>query len=98
MDEIMSAPSIDSLITDAVRAIDLIPDPASEEYTVAIKNLETLYRLRDGRKAAPRPRVDPNVLISGCFSAASLWAIVNAERVGVVASKAVSFVPKIRLF
>lgn len=91
-------PTIDSLIADAICAIDLLPDPASEEYTTAVKNLETLYRLSDGRKAAPRPKIDPNILISGCFSAASLWSIVNAERVGVIASKAVSFVPKVRLF
>lgn len=97
MDE-NSTPSVESLIADAIAAIDLITDPASEEYTVAVKNLETLCRLRDANKPSPRPRIDPNVLISGGFSAASLWSIVNAERVGVIASKAVSFIPKIRLF
>lgn len=97
MDE-NSAPTIETLIADAISAIDLIPDPASEEYTAAVKNLETLCRLRDANKAPARPKIDPNVLISGGFSAASLWSIVNAERVGVIASKAVSFVPKVRLF
>ena len=46
MDE-NSAPTIETLIADAISAIDLIPDPASEEYTAAVKNLETLCRLRD---------------------------------------------------
>lgn len=90
-------PSIDTLIVDAIKAIDLLEDPASEEYTTAVRNLEALVRVRDANKPAPRPKLDPNVVASGGFSALSLMSIVNAERVGIVATKALAFIPKIRL-
>lgn len=66
---------------------DKSPDEAT--YGEAIKNLEKLYLIKKGSW------VNSDVIVSGCVSLLGVLLIMNHERVNVITTKALSFVPKI---
>ena len=63
------------------------PDEAA--YGDAIKNLEKLYLIKKGSW------VNSDVVVSGCIILLGVLLIMNHERVNVITTKALSFVPKI---
>lgn len=69
-------------------------DPMTPEYTAAVKNLETIEKLK---KKSLFERIDPNQVIGAAASLGGIFAVLHYERMGVIASKAFSLIAKIRL-
>lgn len=63
--------------------------PANPDYSAFVKELDKLYTMKKGNS---RPRVDPNVLIQAGVSLLAVVAILQHERLHIIATKALSFV------
>lgn len=90
------AHELDQTITDLISEFAGSDDP--EEALQRAQALKTLMEARTADKAAKSsPIIDPNVLVSAGASLLGIIAILGFEKANVVTSKAVSFVPKIRI-
>lgn len=67
-------------------------DPYSEQYTAAVKNLEVLMKAKAQQEG--QSKVSPDALLAVGGNLAGILLILNFERLGVVTSKALSFVMK----
>ncbi len=86
-------PSIEDL-SEVVRSSLLDTDPTTEEFSVGVNNLKVI----EGLKPKPfKERIDFNSLTSAVASLAGIGMILNYEKLGIVTSKAIGFVSKIRL-
>ena len=86
--------SIDDLVDQTIRHLDA-NDPSSPEYTAAVNNLKTLESIKPKKL---KDRLDPNVVVSAVSSLGGIAMVLKYEKVGVIASKAFSLVPKLRIF
>lgn len=84
--------TIDTVIRDLETYMLKVIRPDSEEYA---KNVDLLAKLYKMKEANASRRVSPDALLSAGVSILSVLLILNHERLGVVTSKAMSFV-KIR--
>lgn len=89
------AEALDKAIADALSYLEKA-EPTWPEYQETLDKVERLSKLRAPRKEARKP-IDPNHFVTGAFSIASVLLILNYERAHVVTSKALSFVPKLKL-
>ena len=67
-------------------------DPGSDKYTKLVESLSKLHSLR----GEPSKRVSPDAILTTAGSIAGILLILNYERLGVVTSKAIGFVTKLR--
>jgi len=63
--------------------------PESEEYTTAVKNLDTLYACRSYKT---NTWLNYEVLIPAAVNILGILLVINYEKVGIVTSKAMSLV------
>lgn len=78
-------------------AIDLADhlDPASDEYSRIIKNLETIEGMRaDQRKYT---RITPDAILGAGASLGGILAVLHYEQLHPVASKAFGLITKIKI-
>ena len=80
---------IDTLLTEMKSY-----DGNSSQYDQLLTNLERLYKLQEPEKGKP---VSKDALLATAGNLAGILLILNFERVGVVTSKALSFVLKSKL-
>lgn len=69
-------------------------EPETSEYTEIMEKLERLHKLQSREKEGKR--VSPDTLILVLGNLAGILLILNYERLGIVTSKALSFVLKPR--
>lgn len=81
---------IDKAMDQIYTELDMV-DPSSEEYTTAVKNLETLSRIKSGSK------INKDTLIGAGANLIGIFAVLNFERIGVVTSKAFGMIRHIRI-
>lgn len=87
---------LDQTITDLIS--EFAGSETSEEQVQSAQALKTLMEARTADMAARRaPIIDPNMLVSAGASLLGIIAILGFEKANVVTSKAVSFVPKMRI-
>lgn len=67
-------------------------DPASEEATKVAANIKTLSEALD-----KMPRIKGDTVVAGGVTVLTTAMILNFERIGCVTSKALSFIPKLRI-
>lgn len=79
---------------DALHAEMAGYDGYTEQYAQMVDQLSKLYKLRDDLKSSRR--VTPDTLATIGANLAGIFLIIRHERVNVIASKALSFVPKLR--
>ena len=85
--------------TDLQNAIDALfaemskTDPKSDEYSIMVTNMSTLYKLKE---VDSTQRVSAETVATIVANLAGIALILGHERANVVASKAVSFVMKLR--
>lgn len=85
--------SIESL-TQALAGMD----EGDEKHTAAVQSLKTLMELRNADKEAKRKLpVSPEVLTAAGANVLGILLILGFEQKHVLTSKAMSFVPKIRI-
>lgn len=68
-------------------------DPASDEYEIATKNLERLYKLKL-EEESKKAKVEPKDLMSMFTNLLDIGFIMNHERLHVLTTKAMSFIHK----
>ena len=85
-------PSIESIYEERLSYLDSTVD--TTEFAKELDNVERLQKLMPKKL---RARIDPNVVISSASSLVSVAAILKHEQLHVIATKAVGFIPKIRL-
>lgn len=64
--------------------------PNSEEYTIASKNLNTLYDARSTK----RPAINTDTLVLGAISLLELVLVLNFEKGDIIVSKAFNWVKR----
>ena len=65
----------------------------SDDYTKLVQQLVTLYGLKENSSRKP---LSPDALLAAGANLAGILLILNYEKMGVVTSKALSFVAKLR--
>lgn len=70
-------------------------DVSSEEYKKVADQLEQLYKIDNTRKGTDR--VSPDALIAAITSLTGIVAILGFEHAGVITSKALGFVTKVKI-
>ena len=94
----MSEPSLDEISTMIRTELIENGDPADDRFTAALSNLERIERLRrEGHAPTLTERLDPNTVVSAGASIAGILAVINAERIMVISTKAFGLLSKIRL-
>ena len=83
-------PNAKSALDDAYAFIDGM-DPDSEAYTHALRNIKDLEQIQDAKRRRP------DAVVGAVGSFAGILAILKAEQIFPVASKALGFVAKIRI-
>lgn len=73
-----------------LEALELV-EPGTDEYSNLINQLQHLNQAHKGVFG-----VDANTLINAAVSIGSVLLVLNHERVGILTSKAVGFIPKVR--
>lgn len=89
-----TTPSVDSLIDDTLNTLDTL-DPVSDEFRTGLDNLKILQSMKP---KSFLEKVDPNVILSAASSLGGIVMIMKFERLNVIATKAFSLIPKIRVF
>lgn len=69
-------------------------EPASEQYTAMVKNLEVLEKAKSHEKDRS---ISPDVALTVGGNLLGILAVLNFERLGVVTSKAIGMVLKAKL-
>ena len=80
---------IDGVIAEAFSQLDVYPSN-SNEYAQIVRQIETLYALKNNRSS----RVSPDTLFIVLGNLLGIAIIVGHERANVVTSKALNFVMK----
>jgi hypothetical protein len=88
------ATQLDELIDSALKDLSTLTADA-EQYATVMEQLEKLYALRNQHKPWFK-RVDPNVTASAMAQVAGIAMIVEFERVGILTSKAMSLLQKLK--
>ena len=70
-------------------------DPDSEAYTHALRNIKDLEQIQDAKRRRFCP--SPDAVVGAVGSFVGIVAILKAEQIFPVASKALGFVAKIRI-
>lgn len=86
----------DSMLDSAIRDIFAqmaYQAPDSDEYAKMVSQVSTLYSLKEINK--PK-RVSPDTLATIAANLAGIMMIIGHERIHVVTSKALNFIPKLR--
>ncbi len=73
--------------------LQIIDDENDQE---RVKTLDQLVGIRD-KMFAPRFAIDPNVIVMALVSLAEIGLMLNYEKLGVITSKVLPFIPKPRL-
>ena len=68
--------------------------PDSEEYTKTVKNLEVLVKMTSYKKSNS---ISPDAALAAAVNIAGIIMILNFEKLGIVTSKAISFVSKVHV-
>ena len=87
-------PNAKSALDDAYYFIDGM-DPDSEAYTHALRNIKDLEQIQDAKRRRFCP--SPDAVVGAVGSFVGIVAILKAEQIFPVASKALGFVAKIRI-
>lgn len=87
-------PNAKTALDDAYSFIDGM-DPDSEAYTHALRNIKELEQIQDAKRRRFCP--SPDAVVGAVGSFAGILAILKAEQIFPVASKALGFVAKIRI-
>lgn len=82
--------AFDDLVFKAIAETSLY-EVTDESYIIAKKHLIELMKLREKPQ-----RITPDALLAAGVNLAGILAILHHERVNVIASKALSFVTKLR--
>lgn len=82
---------------ESVAEIDVLSQEVERRSKRITELLKQLDSARELKKKAKARSVSPDAVFTGIVSLASVLMIINAERVGIVASKAIGFVVKPRL-
>jgi hypothetical protein len=80
-------------VIDVLQARLIELDPNNEEYKKLVDKLSMLYAAKKGNAPA---RVSPDAIVAAAASIIGVLLIINHERVGIVTSKALGFIPKVR--
>jgi hypothetical protein len=72
-------------------------DAGTPEHDACVTALKTLMELRIADKAAVKPSVSPDVLVSAVSSLLGIVMILGFEKANVLTTKALAFVPKPRV-
>ena len=73
-------------------------DPLDDDYATVLKHVKTLTELEPApQKPAEKKTVSPDVIVSSVVSLAGILSILHFEKLGVITSKALGFVHKIRI-
>ena len=86
-----------------LRALLSDMDPLDDDYATVLKHVKTLTELEPAppKPAPPKPAekktVSPDVIVSSVVSLAGILSILYFEKLGVITSKALGFVHKIRI-
>lgn len=83
---------LDVVITKLIEELEIQPTN-TKEYSATTDQLVKLYTLKN---ATQRPKVSPDTLVSVAANLTGILLILNFERAGVVTSKAMSFLGKLR--
>lgn len=87
------AENLDKLINAHIASMSTLDPKTSPEYADMVKHLDTLYSLHNAN--APKPMsADAKATIAA--NIAGIVLILGHERVGVITSKALGFVQKLR--
>lgn len=70
--------------------------PESEEYTEITKNLERLYKAREGEKSKER-HMSPDTMLLVAGNLLGILVILGYEKADIITSKAIGFVLKGRV-
>ena len=84
---------LDKLIDDLLDDLDA-RDHESEEYSKVADNLIKLQKLRDELKKSSTWRPSPDAIVGAAASLGGILLILNYERAGVIATKALGFIAK----
>ena len=87
-------PNAKTALDDAYSFIDGM-DPDSEAYTHALRNIKDLEQIQDAKRRRFCP--SPDAVVGAVGSFVGIVAILKAEQIVPVASKALGFVAKIRI-
>lgn len=79
---------------DAVLEEMAIEHGDTDRYKKLADNLRTLYEIKATSK---KTKIDPNTLITAGASLAGILLVLHYEKVDVIATKALGFIPKVRL-
>lgn len=85
---------LDEVITQTLTALKNLT-PGTDEYTKGVDQLTKLYAARDSLKEKPRWSLD--ALVPAFVNLLGIGMILGHERAHVVTSKALSFVPKLKV-
>lgn len=83
---------IDQAIENRMSSITMPADTAEDDAD-EIKNLKDLVEIKE-KLEGPKSKLNVNTIFSGVVSIATIGIIVGYERLHVIATKAVGFVPK----
>lgn len=84
---------LDNVIDDLLLAIKTSTTPQNESYA---KMVDNLVKLEDIRNAQRPDRLSRDTIATVSANLAGILLILNHERAGVVTSKALSFITKLR--
>lgn len=84
---------LDSLIDDCMQALHDEPSETTEEYATILSHLNTLNKMKTDRRPS---RVNPDTMLTVAANLFGIFMILKHERVDIITSKAMSFVPKLR--
>lgn len=84
---------IDQAIENRMSSITM-PASTAEDDADDIKNLKDLVEIKE-KLEGPKSKLNANTIFSGVVSIATIGIIVGYERLNVIATKAIGFVPKI---
>lgn len=98
-DEISKLQSSESWVSDedTVAMFDVLTQEVERRSKRITELMKQLDSARELKKKAKARKVSPDTAFAGAVSLASVLLIIHAEQVGIVASKAMSFVTKPRL-
>lgn len=93
----VEAHELDKTITDLIS--ELAGADAGSEEEIALANaVKTLMEARTADKvAAKKPTVSPDALVGAGATLLGIIAILGFEKANVITTKAVSFIPKIKI-
>jgi hypothetical protein len=85
--------ALDKAISDLLEELNSM-EGSNEDYAATADNLIKLMKLK--KDVIPSWRPSPDVIVNGAVSLLGILCILNFERAGIVTSKAISFVTKMR--